>query len=386
MSLHDEDEIVEAEPVEDSEVELAGPSARLLVNKDTVLFPGQPLPTTANSPKYGLNELYLSAETAAKLKETDPEDTGPMRAFKAWCVENNYTPVPCTTLVFTEYANYLMERELKVSTIKNYMSLIRTAMPPGQRPDNSLYLRLLKTYRKGNKRAVRVRRAFPITLSYLVPMMKKAEESGTAAGLRDAAMLAFGYSFLGRSIEDTNLDISDLTILSDRILVWVPEDKSHKGEDQNIPLRDRPDVKLVARMNRWLAYLAEQGITDGPVFRHLLKNGKVATAETRAKKAPVRGEHLRGHVVNERVKFWFAKAGLVGDGRPITSHGLRAGGATDLAAAKVSARDLRQAGRWKEDSPIPEVVYVRPVEDAEFDPFAKVPVHDPAAIHGRTDV
>ncbi|OEJ28613.1 hypothetical protein AS594_33200 [Streptomyces agglomeratus] len=131
-------------------------------------------------------------------------------------------------------------------------------------------------------------------------------------------MLAFGYSFMGRSIEDTNLDVEDLTILSDRILVWVAEDKSHKDEDQTIPLRDRRDVQLGARMNRWLAYLAEQGITDGPVFRHLRKNGKVATAETRAKKAPVRGEHLRGHVVNERVKFWFAKAGLVGDGRPIT--------------------------------------------------------------------
>jgi hypothetical protein len=104
---------------------------------------------------------------------------------------------------------------------------------------------------------------------------------------------------------------------------------------------------------------------------------KVATAETRAKKAPVHGEHLRGHVINERVKFWFAKAGLVGDGRPITSHGLRAGAATDLAAANASAVTIRKAGRWKEGSRIPEEAYVRPAEDMRFDPFADVPVHDP---------
>ncbi|WP_449214613.1 hypothetical protein [Streptomyces alfalfae] len=113
------------------------------------------------------------------------------------------------------------------------------------------------------------------------------------------------------------------------------------------------------------------------MFRHLLKDGTVASAEICAKPAAVRGEYLRGHVGNERVKLWFNPAGLVGDERPLTSHGLRAGGATDLAGAKVSAQDLPKAGRWKEYSPIPEVAYVCPVEDAEFDPFAKVPVHSP---------
>ncbi|MEW2272508.1 DUF6193 family natural product biosynthesis protein [Streptomyces griseofuscus] len=53
---------------------------------------------------------------------------------------------------------------------------------------------------------------------------------------------------------------------------------------------------------------------------HLLKNGRAATAETRAKTATKCGVHLRGHTVIDRVKYWFAAACLVGDGRPITSH------------------------------------------------------------------
>ncbi|MFJ8201105.1 helix-turn-helix domain-containing protein [Streptomyces sp. NPDC096152] len=166
-------------------------------------------------------------------------------------------------------------------------------------------------------------------------------------------MLAFGYLILGRSIEGADLQIEDLTIQDDRILVWLPEDKTHKDDEQTIPLRDRPDVQLVARMRRWLGYLAEQGITTGPAFRHLLKNGKPATEETRARTATKRGVHLRGHVINERVKHWSAAAGLVSDGRPVTSHGLRAGGATDLAKHGATEEQLERAGRWRPGSRIP---------------------------------
>ncbi|MEV6810472.1 hypothetical protein [Streptomyces sp. NPDC051132] len=253
-----------------------------LVDFNTVLFPGQELPTAEDGPQYSERDLYVSEETAALLQETDPTETGPMVAFTAWCSRHGRVPVPCTTATYTEYARHLMARGLKVSTIKNYMSLIRTAMPPGKKPDNSLYLRLLQNYRENNKRALRTRRAFPITLPYLVPMMEKAEAGGRPNGIRDAAMFAFGYRFLGRSIEDANLEIEDLTFINGGVRVWLPEDKTH-DEEQNLVLMDRPDIQLVPRLTRWLDYMADQGITSGPVFRHVLRSGKVATAETRAK-------------------------------------------------------------------------------------------------------
>ncbi|MFI8206750.1 tyrosine-type recombinase/integrase [Streptomyces sp. NPDC085937] len=382
MSLrnHDKDEIVDAELVdEDGALALVEePPARPRVDANTVLRPGQAVPTTADpDTQYTERDLYVSEETARILDESDPGDSGPMKAFKAWCADQGRVAVPCTTATFTEYSRHLMQRGLKVATVKNYMSQIRTAMPAGKKPDNSLYLRLLADYRKRNKRAVRTRQAFPITLPYLVPMMEKAEADGRPVGIRDAAMLAFGYRFLGRSIEDANLEIEDLTITGDRIVVWLPDDKTHKDEEQTIPLKDRPDLQLVPRMRRWLGYLAEQGVTTGPVFRHLLKNGRPATESTRARTATKRGVHLRGHVVNERVKFWFAAAGLVSDGRPVTSHGLRAGGATDLAQHGATDEELERAGRWAPGSSIPRKVYVRPARDAQKDPFERIPVHEP---------
>jgi hypothetical protein len=192
-------------------------------------------------------------------------------------------------------------------------------------------------------------------------------------------VIAFGYLFLGRSIEDADAEIEDLTILDDRVIVWVAEDKTHKDEDQTVTLKDRPAIQVVRRLRRWLEYLAEWDITTGPLFWQILKNGQPATAEYRAKVATKRGLHLRGHVVNERVKHWFNAAGLVGDGRPISSQGLRAGGATDLAANGTSEQEIQEAGRWAKGSPIPGKVYVRPVKDAEKSPFDKVPVHDPTA-------
>ncbi|MFD6593535.1 tyrosine-type recombinase/integrase [Streptomyces coelicoflavus] len=385
MTLYDQDEeIVDAELVEDGELVRAAPTARPLIDAHTVLMPGEEIPTS-DDPRttYTERDLYVSKETAEALKEADeegsPQRKTAMGLFTAWCGEQGRVAKPCTTATYTEYGRHLMARGLKVATIRHYMSLIRTSMPPGKKPDNSLFLLLLAQYRKKNKRALRRKEAFPITLPYLVPMMKKAEADDRPIGWRDSAMLAFGYRFLGRSVEDVDLDIEDVTVLDDVVLVWLAEDKTHKGEEQTLYLHDREDLQLVFRMRRWLGYLAEQGITSGPVFREVKRNGSIPSSETRAKTATKRGDYLRPQTVNERVKLWFAAAGLKTDGRPVSSHGLRAGGATDLGMNEATDEELELAGRWKKGSRIPRERYVRPVKNAKADPFKKVPTHNPDA-------
>jgi site-specific recombinase XerD len=372
MSLRDQDvdeEIVYAELVEDGELVPVGePAVRPLVDQHTVLFPGEDIPNS-DDPRttYTERDLYVSEETAEAIKEAEeegsPQRRTAMRLFEEWCREQGRVAKPCTTATYTEYGRHLMRRGLKVSTIRNYMSLIRTSMPAGKQPDNSLYLLLLAQYRKKNKRALRRKEAFPITLPYLVPMMERAEADDRPIGWRDSAMFAFGYRFLGRSIEDVNLDIEDLTITDNQVFVWLAEDKTHKDEDQTKVLHDRRDLNLVFRLRRWIGFLAGQGITTGPLFREVMRSG----------------DYLRPQTVNERVQLWFAAAGLTTDGRPVTSHSLRAGGATDLGMNGATEEELEDAGRWKKGSPIPRKVYVRPAKDAQHDPFGKVPVHNPAA-------
>ncbi|MFE6903891.1 hypothetical protein ACFVFJ_44935 [Streptomyces sp. NPDC057717] len=200
---------------------------------------------------------------------------------------------------------------------------------------------------------------------------------------RDAALFAFGYRFLGRSREDVDADLEDLTILDDKIVVWLAEDKTHKGEEQTLYLHDREDLRLVFRMRRWVDYLASQGITTGPVFREVLRSGKIASLETRMTRgdgATKRGAYLRPQTVNERVKLWFNAAGLMSDGRPVSSQGLRAGGATELGTNGATDEELEEAGRWKKGSRIPRERYVRPAKNAAKDPFKKVPMHSPEPV------
>ncbi|MFJ7997571.1 hypothetical protein ACIQ7D_10555 [Streptomyces sp. NPDC096310] len=167
--------------------------------------------------------------------------------------------------------------------------------------------------------------------------------------------------------------------MDDMVMVWLAEDKTHTGEEQTLYLHDGEDLRLVLRMRRWVGYLAEQGITTGPVFREVKRNGTVASSETRAKTATMRGDYLRPQTVNTRVKLWFLKAGLKTDGRPVSSHSLRAGGATDLGINGATDEELEEAGRWKKGSCIPRERYVRPTKNKKKDPFKKVPMHDPAA-------
>ncbi|MEV6121090.1 hypothetical protein AB0M23_11260 [Streptomyces sp. NPDC052077] len=382
-----DEEIVDAELVEDGELVRAAPAARPLVDAHTVLMPGERVPTS-DDPRttYTERDLYVSEETSQALKEAEPDGSPQrrtaMRLFEAWCGEQGRVAKPCTTATYTEYGRHLMAKGLKVTTIRHYMSLIRTSMPPGKKPDNSLFLLLLGQYRKKNKRTLRRKEAFPITLPYLLPMMEKAEADDRPIGWRDSAMFVFGYRFLGRSIEDVDLNLEDLTITDDRVFVWLAEDKTHQGEEQTIILHDREDLRLVLRLRRYVNWLAEQGITTGPVWREILRSGKVASPETRATKgggATKRGLYLRPQTVNDRVKHWFATAGLKGDGRPVSSHGLRAGGATDLGTSGATDEELEAAGRWKKGSRIPRERYVRPTKDAARDLFKKVPVHDPNA-------
>ncbi|MEU4655513.1 tyrosine-type recombinase/integrase [Streptomyces sp. NPDC023723] len=382
-----DEEIVDTEVVEDGELVRAAPAARPLVDAHTVLMPGEGVPTS-DDPRttYTERDLHVSEETSQALKEAErdgsPQRRTAMRLFETWCAEQGRVAKPCTTATYTEYGRHLMAKGLKVTTIRHYISLIRTSMPPGKKPDNSLFLLLPGQYRKKNKRALRRKEAFPITLPYLLPMVEKAEADDRPIGWRDSAMFVFGYRFLGRSIEDVDLDLEDLTITDDRVFVWLAEDKTHQGEEQTIILHDRQDLRLVFRLRRYVNWLAEQGITTGPVRREILRSGKVASPETRATKgggATKRGLYLRPQTVNDRMKHWFATAGLKSDGRPVSSHGLRAGGATDLGTSGATDEELEAAGRWKKGSSIPRERYVRPTKNAARDLFKKVPVHDPNA-------
>jgi hypothetical protein len=376
-----EDEVWEAELVEESPdwsgSTLPAPARhpRYLVDRHTVLAPGELPPTAEDEPVYTEADFRITALTAELRARSGADNTrinrdAAVRRFETWCADQSRVARPCTDATFLEYAGHLMRRRprLKADTIAVYLGHIWRWQPPGRRPERAEADDMLTTYRREHPRTARKQQAPPLQLPDVLAMLEAMDED-TATGKRDAALLVTMYLMLGRRSEPAALDIEYVDVLDHQVVLDLHADKTHQdgqGLDP-IRLRDRPDLRPVARMRAWLRWLRSQGITAGPLFRQLSTGDKL-TARARSTGPEAR---LSGAAIGERVKALAAAAGIR---RPaaITSQGVRAGAATDLAAAGVTGKRLARAGRWREDSTIPERVYVRPLHDQAEDPFRDV--------------
>lgn len=351
-------------------------AGRPLVDRHTVLAPGELPALAGDGPTYTEADFYISQDTADRAKRAKAANTRRNRdyavaRFEAWCVEQGRVARPCTTATYTEYGAHLIRQGLKASSISAYMSHVRMWQPVGQRPDATLFREQLGTYRREEPRKNRRKQSPPIRLPDLMAMLGTCDR--TSVGLRDAALLACGYGALARRIELADLLIEDLTVHDSHVLVQIVVDKTHQdGEVPPTRIRDRADLQPVRRLREWLEMLARLGVTSGPVFRALTVAG---TLQSRAAAAE-RGDHLTGDAINAIVKRRARAAGIPGADK-ITAHGLRAGPTTDLAKAGVRGKRLARAGRWSDDSRMPESVYVRLAEDEEDDPLSEIPIHAP---------
>jgi hypothetical protein len=95
------------------------------------------------------------------------------------------------------------------------------------------------------------------------------------------------YLMLGRRCEPAAIDIEYTEVLDYRVVIDLDADKAHQdGQGMElVRLHDRIDLRPVARVRAWLAWLKTQGITSGPLFRQL-STGDQLTSRARS---PPRG-------------------------------------------------------------------------------------------------
>lgn len=376
----DPGEVVDAELVEDDRLPALRPEtapARPIIGQHTILAPGQHLPTQADQPAYSRLDFEVSADTAERAKRAGAANTRRNRdyriaAFEAWCAEHGRVAYPCTTATFTEYGNHLIRQGLKPNTIGTYMSLIRGWQPVDAKPDGSRLRENLATYKREAPRRNRKKQSPPIRLPHLMAMLATCDENHPL-GVRDAALLSCGYGALTRRIELADLEIEDVTVTDTHVIVYFPISKTDQdAEGATVRIPDRPDLRPVERMRAWLALLHSYGIRRGALFRALTRAGTLQSRVT----ASERGDFLTGEAINQVVKRRAIRAGIP-EAEKVTAHGLRAGPTTDLAKAGVRGKRLNRAGRWVDESRIPETVYVRLAEDEEGDALAEIPVYRP---------
>lgn len=368
-------EVVDAELVDDGHLPAVvepSPGARPLVDRHTILMPGEGLPTEADAPTYTERDLYVSERTADRLKnKSKPKNTSAnyksqRNIFKAWCVSQGRVPRPCTTATYVEYVAHLIEAGRSPNSISAAMSAIRTWMPDDKKPGTSEARGMLNEYKKDWGKRTAVRKAPPVTDELLRAMVATCDLR-TPAGVRDRCMLLLGRGALNRRVELADLSIADVAVDDDFVTLHIRSSKTDqeaKGEHTDIPADPDPLLDPVAAVRDWLHFLHRLGVREGAFFRALTSRG---TLQNRAA-AKERGDYVTGDAVNDWVRSRAHKAGAK-NWQQITAHGLRRGGAQAIAEA---GGDPTKQGRWKPGSAVVKREYLDRAQSRAENPWLKV--------------
>ncbi len=172
-------------------------------------------------------------------------------------------------------------------------------------------------------------RKTPATAALITSMIAACPD--TLIGRRDRALIAFGFAGAFRRSELLALAVADLTACPGGLRVLIRRSKTDQaGEGQEIAIPCGTHLRPVETLRAWLA---AAGITDGPVFRPVLKGGRV------------RPRPLGDDALVRALKRRAAEAGL--DPAGFAGHSLRAGFLTSAAEAGADVLKMAEVSRHK---------------------------------------
>ncbi len=251
--------------------------------------------------------------------------------FSAWCDSHGASSLPASPETVAAYIADLATTH-KPSTLERRLSSISVAHAAAGLPSPTKHL-LPRAVLSGIRRSKHARpeQKRPLLLDDLREIVQALPL--TAAGLRDKAIILVGFHLAGRRSEVAGLDVEDLREVPEGRVVLLRASKTDQegvGVELPLPRLHEPDLCPVRSVEAWLA---ESGITTGPIFRMVDRNGRVRT------------NRLTGRAVAEVVKRRAAAVGL--DPAGIGGHSLRSGYCTAATVAGASEHRIAQQSRHK---------------------------------------
>jgi site-specific recombinase XerD len=177
--------------------------------------------------------------------------------------------------------------------------------------------KLVRSTMKGIRRGqgTAPNRKAPATVDRLAAMVSQAD-TDTLKGLRDKALLLFGFASAMRRSELVALTVEDIEQTERGLLVTLRRSKTDQegqGHQRAIPFGRSPETCPVGALNAWLEGAS---IDEGRLFRSVSRHGQV-------------GERMSTRAVADVVKHYAVLAGLNPD--EYSGHSLRAGFVTSAA-------------------------------------------------------
>jgi integrase len=237
-------------------------------------------------------------------------------------------PLGCGPGVVAAYLSDLAHTGRKASTIARKAAAIGYQHKiAGQEPPTSS--EGVKAVMRGIRRTIGTAKTqkSPATADIIAAMLDACTD--TLAGIRDRALISFGFATAMRRSELCALDVADLVPVEDGYRVVIRRSKGdQEGEGQEVALPRGYRLRPVEHLQAWLA-AAE--ITDGRVFRSVI-SGHV-------------GGSMTSFAVSLRVKLLAKRAGH--DPATFSGHSLRSGFLTSAAESGADVFKMMEVSRHK---------------------------------------
>jgi site-specific recombinase XerD len=270
---------------------------------------------------------YLLNEKAASTRACYAAD---WKDFDQWCGRRGLLPLPALPSTVAAYLSHLADLGRKASTIARRGAAIgyRHRCAGLEPPTNSEGVRATM---RGIRRSIGTARTQKAAATATVVRQMLDSCPSSLIGLRDRALISFGLASAMRRSELCALQVEDLTETPDGYRVSIRRSKTdQEGAGQEIAVPRGLKLCPVASLQTWLA---AAGITEGRVFRAVLRGSRVQ-------------QSLTPECLSRIIKKLAARVGL--DSRNYAGHSIRAGFVT--SAVEVGAPLLKIAEQTRHRS------------------------------------
>lgn len=293
----------------------------------TIVIPPASALVTIAEEELAAVRAFAEMEKSAGTRRAYRSD---FRIFTAWCDVRGVCPLPALPGVVSAFLSGEATGGLKASTIgRRGAAIVYAHKLAGYEPPTSA--ETVRAVVRGIRRSIGtapVRKA-PATADVVMQMLSLCPD--TLAGKRDRALLALGFAGAVRRSELVALTVADLVDAPDGYRITIRQSKTDQeaaGQEIAIPRGYR--IRPVQHVQEWLA---ASGITEGAVFRPVLKGNRV------------QAEALTPHSAAQIVKAYAKRAGL--DPASFAGHSLRAGFLTSAAESGASIFKMMDQSRHK---------------------------------------
>lgn len=290
----------------------------------------QPLTETELNHAFAAAKRYAEKSRAASTWRAYHND---WRQFEAWCASLALSPLPATPDMVAMFVANQADIGRSPSTINRRLAAIRLVhLGAGHgSPHNALQVtEVMRGIRRDWGRPPAQKAA---AVDNEIKLMADAIEPESRRGLRDRALLLFGFAGAFRRSELVALNTWHLEERDEGVKVTIEKSKTdQEAQGQVIAILRQTDSPYcpVTALQDWLTVAA---IEDGPLFRRMHRGDTVGNAR------------LSAQSVALVVKEYASRAGL--DWERYAGHSLRRGFLTSAARNRASIFKMADQSRHK---------------------------------------